>query len=244
MSRTLHTPCLDASRLQPALLLAVCLHVPLLALAGHHWQQAQAPATALSIALQASAAKTAPARQTNRPAAATTNRTPAPRPVDTSTPIPTPATGTAFTTAPAAQAPANDAPAVSVAAQNRATENSATTVPATAVNDYSGNNRAENDAAENDSSESKRWIVIKSRARVDYPLAMRKQGLQGTVIVRAHVQTDGSVAEVLIKQGSGHAALDNAALRSVRRWQFQPAGATNAAAWVEAPVRFLLNDRS
>lgn len=75
-----------------------------------------------------------------------------------------------------------------------------------------------------------------------YPLAARRQGIEGRVLLAAHVRADGACAEVRLKQSSGHGLLDRSALDTVRRWRFLPARRGNAAvdSWVDIPISFRL----
>ena len=52
----------------------------------------------------------------------------------------------------------------------------------------------------------------------------------------------GHAEAVSVKHSSGHALLDDAAVRAVRAWEFEPAraGGQAVAAVVEVPVRFVL----
>jgi protein TonB len=77
-----------------------------------------------------------------------------------------------------------------------------------------------------------------------YPLAARRRGQAGTVIVRAEIGSDGGCRQAALKQGSGHPLLDRAAVDAVRKWRFVPAkrGDTAVAAWVEVPITFKLED--
>lgn len=57
-----------------------------------------------------------------------------------------------------------------------------------------------------------------------YPRLAIQRGLEGVVLLRILVDTDGRPLEVAIEQGSGHAVLDREALRHVQRhWTFRPA---------------------
>lgn len=78
----------------------------------------------------------------------------------------------------------------------------------------------------------------------DYPLAARRLGLQGAVILRVLVSPAGLPAEIKLAHSSQSPLLDDAALRAVRRWRFVPGrrGDTPVAAWVEVPIRFRLSD--
>ena len=75
-----------------------------------------------------------------------------------------------------------------------------------------------------------------------YPLAARRRGLEGRVLLSAHVRADGRCAEVRLRVSSGHELLDHAALDTVRHWRFLPArhGDTAVDSWVEIPISFRL----
>jgi len=77
-----------------------------------------------------------------------------------------------------------------------------------------------------------------------YPLAARRRGIEGRVLVRAEVQADGSCSRVELKAGSGSDLLDQAALEAVRKWRFVPArkGSQVLVAWVEVPISFKLEN--
>lgn len=57
----------------------------------------------------------------------------------------------------------------------------------------------------------------------DYPENLRAEGIEGTVQVKSLVLADGSVGDCWVVKSSGYQAMDNAALRAVRLWQFVPA---------------------
>ena len=75
-----------------------------------------------------------------------------------------------------------------------------------------------------------------------YPMAARAKKLAGVVLLRVAVSESGVVESVVLRHSSGHATLDEAALRAVRGWLFQPAhlGDRAVPAAVEVPVRFAL----
>lgn len=75
-----------------------------------------------------------------------------------------------------------------------------------------------------------------------YPRRALDLGQEGEVIVRALVGPGGDSREVKLWRSSGVAALDEAALRAVRRWAFEAARIDGrpVEAWVEVPVRFQL----
>jgi protein TonB len=77
-----------------------------------------------------------------------------------------------------------------------------------------------------------------------YPLAARRRGIEGKVLVRAEVQDSGHCSQVMLKQSSGYDMLDHAALAAVKNWRFVPArqGEKTLVAWVDVPIVFKLQD--
>jgi protein TonB len=74
-----------------------------------------------------------------------------------------------------------------------------------------------------------------------YPIAARRMGLQGTVVLRVVVGADGRPLDVSIVQSSGHAILDTSAADTVRsRWRFVPARRDGIPIedTVQVPIRF------
>jgi len=79
-----------------------------------------------------------------------------------------------------------------------------------------------------------------------YPVESRRKREQGTVVLLLLVGTDGRVAEIRVTRSSGHARLDEAALKAVRRWRWSPAMRNGAAVEVRGTVEipFILRDAS
>ena len=79
-----------------------------------------------------------------------------------------------------------------------------------------------------------------------YPMAARRAGEQGTVMLRVLVTTEGLPARVDLQKSSGSAHLDRAAIETVKGWRFKPARRGNEAVegWVDVPVVFNLRDAS
>jgi periplasmic protein TonB len=77
-----------------------------------------------------------------------------------------------------------------------------------------------------------------------YPVLARKRGYEGTVILEVFVNRNGRVGDLKIHQSSGQVILDEAALASVKGWQFNPGkkGDTAIDMWVRVPIRFNLTD--
>ena len=64
---------------------------------------------------------------------------------------------------------------------------------------------------------------VRTRAPILYPEKLQQDGVEGRVVLQAEVESDGRLANVRIKDSSGHQELDQAALQSVRQWVFRPA---------------------
>jgi periplasmic protein TonB len=77
-----------------------------------------------------------------------------------------------------------------------------------------------------------------------YPLAARRMGMQGRVLLHVEVLASGVSGQVAVQQSSGYAMLDNAALQAVRSWRFQPATQAGQAVdkWFMIPVQFSLKE--
>ncbi|HXF67131.1 MAG TPA: energy transducer TonB, partial [Burkholderiales bacterium] len=75
-----------------------------------------------------------------------------------------------------------------------------------------------------------------------YPLAARRAGEQGTVLLRVLVARDGQPARVELERSSGSRHLDAAALEAVKAWRFIPArrGTEPLESWVLVPIVFRL----
>ncbi len=76
-----------------------------------------------------------------------------------------------------------------------------------------------------------------------YPELARQKGWEGRTIVRVEVSPAGQATKVSIARGSGFGVLDQAALRAVKKWRFQPrtVGGLPAPGVVEVPVNFSLD---
>ncbi len=73
-----------------------------------------------------------------------------------------------------------------------------------------------------------------------YPKIARKRGWQGRVVLSVHVDANGQPVDVQVAQSSGHKILDRAALKTVRKWTFQPArkAGFDVASKLRIPIRF------
>lgn len=75
-----------------------------------------------------------------------------------------------------------------------------------------------------------------------YPVASRRLGEEGKVVLRVHVSAEGTARAVEVKQSCGFARLDEAAKAAVEQWRFVPArrGADAIDSWVSVPIVFSL----
>jgi TonB family protein len=73
-----------------------------------------------------------------------------------------------------------------------------------------------------------------------YPLSAIVNNLQGKVVLRVEVLTNGAVGKILLKQSSGARILDTAAYETVKRWHFQPAQRNGqpVVAWMTVPIEY------
>lgn len=76
-----------------------------------------------------------------------------------------------------------------------------------------------------------------------YPERARQLYQEGQVVLRVTVNIDGLPDRVDIHKSSGHPLLDDAAVKTIRRWKFRPArlGGIPVAAEVDVPIRFKLD---
>lgn len=79
-----------------------------------------------------------------------------------------------------------------------------------------------------------------------YPPMARRKGEQGKVLLSVMVNADGSPIRVEVRNSSGSASLDQAALETVKRWRFIPASQAgdNIESTVLVPLTFRLEGRS
>lgn len=78
-----------------------------------------------------------------------------------------------------------------------------------------------------------------------YPPQVIREGGQGTVLLSIYILADGRVGEVKLDRSSGHARLDESAMREAKKWRFVPGSSDGKpmAMWKQLPVTFRLNTR-
>jgi len=76
-----------------------------------------------------------------------------------------------------------------------------------------------------------------------YPAAAQKRGLQGRVVLKVHVLASGQPDNVTVAKTSGFDILDDAAVKAVSSWVFDPAkrGQTPIDGWVNVPINFKIS---
>ena len=87
-----------------------------------------------------------------------------------------------------------------------------------------------------------RELSYRRVAPPSYPPPARRRGWQGTVLLRVTVNMHGGVETAALEESSGYQVLDDAALRAVRGWEFDPVlvdGVPQRATGL-VPVRFAL----
>lgn len=82
-----------------------------------------------------------------------------------------------------------------------------------------------------------------SNPKPAYPVASRRLGEEGKVVLRVKVSRGGAPLAVEIRQSSGYARLDEAARAAVEQWHFVPArrGDEPIESWVSVPIVFSLH---
>lgn len=75
-----------------------------------------------------------------------------------------------------------------------------------------------------------------------YPRRALKLNQEGLVILHIHIGVDGKAKEVKVAKSSGFRLLDKEAVRSVKKWDFEPEhrGGNLQAVWAKVPVRFTI----
>ncbi len=85
-------------------------------------------------------------------------------------------------------------------------------------------------------------VVTNAESPVSYPPDLYQQQVEGTVVLRLHVDEKGTLApdSTRVAESSGYAGLDSAALRSVPDMRFAPArrGGQAVATTFLLPVHF------
>jgi periplasmic protein TonB len=91
-------------------------------------------------------------------------------------------------------------------------------------------------------SEPKGFAGYKNNPPPNYPAAAQRRGLEGKVLLRVHVLANGSAGDVKVAQSSGQPILDDEAVKTVLKWEFEPAkrGKTPIDGYVTIPIIYKL----
>lgn len=78
--------------------------------------------------------------------------------------------------------------------------------------------------------------------RPHYPMAARRMGWEGRVVLNVEVLAEGRCGGINVFRSSGHEVLDNAALNTVKGWRFSPArhAGRPVTQWFRLPINFSL----
>ncbi len=85
--------------------------------------------------------------------------------------------------------------------------------------------------------------VVVKQAQTHYPDSALKAGLEGTVVVKLWVTTEGKVKQVVVLK-SDATIFNQAAIEAAQQWVFTPALQKKKPVdvWVAIPFKFRLND--
>lgn len=78
----------------------------------------------------------------------------------------------------------------------------------------------------------------------EYPAIARRNNWEGLVTLRVLIKTDGAIGDITVFQSSGYEVLDQSALKTVKKWRYQPASRQGVAVecYWRIPVRFQLEE--
>ena len=76
----------------------------------------------------------------------------------------------------------------------------------------------------------------------EYPIIARKKGWQGRLLLAVHIDKNGKVLNIYVKETSGFEVLDRVSVKTIRDWKFLPAryGDNNVEDKINIPVSFKL----
>jgi periplasmic protein TonB len=87
--------------------------------------------------------------------------------------------------------------------------------------------------------------AYRKNPRPDYPRIAQRRGYEGTVLLEVLVTSAGKVEDLRIAESSGYPVLDRSAIKSVKKWLFEPGTIDDQKVdmWIRVPVRFELNQQ-
>ena len=92
-------------------------------------------------------------------------------------------------------------------------------------------------------TEARGFVGYRNNPAPDYPALAQDRGMQGRVILKVHVLASGKADNVTVDKSTGFKILDDAAIKAVLQWTFDPArrGQTPIDGWVTVPLNFKLS---
>lgn len=80
------------------------------------------------------------------------------------------------------------------------------------------------------------------RVEPEFPLAARRMGITGRVVLRFLVKSDGKVGKASVIEANPGGVFEESALEAIRKWRFHPGHfrGNAVATWVELPIQFRL----
>jgi periplasmic protein TonB len=92
-------------------------------------------------------------------------------------------------------------------------------------------------------TEARGFVGYRNNPAPDYPALAQDRGMQGRVILKVHVLASGKADNVTVDKSTGFKILDDAAIKAVLQWTFDPArrGQTAIDGWVTVPLNFKLS---
>ncbi len=99
------------------------------------------------------------------------------------------------------------------------------------------------DAAINISDSSKQPLKIVRMVKPVYPAEAKAAGIEGTVCLKVTVATDGTVSNIVVKEGDPK--LTEASVEAVRQWVYEPVVVDGKAVEVhtDVNVNFTLSEK-
>ena len=99
------------------------------------------------------------------------------------------------------------------------------------------------DATINISDESKQALKLVRMVRPQYPPEAKQAGIEGTVLLHVTVATDGTVKDIVVKEGEPK--LVEATVEAVRQWEYEPVqvDGKNIEASTDVTVNFKLSEK-
>jgi len=118
--------------------------------------------------------------------------------------------------------------------------------PRTLVADARSGERELDGKSKSDAPEVRARPKYRRNPEPTYPSSARRRRQEGLVVLAVTVSAEGKATRLAVQKSSGHTALDEAALKSVSDWEFEPAywGHHAVTSAIEVPVRFQLGSQN